>query len=145
MPTDWFSSYFNWVEKADNSFELEKINLETPHNWEGHFGRSGNFSVSPTKDDMLDILGAFTKDYLQLSDSEVKIEMYGGKKEYSFTIGQSRAEISYQESRGSVYFSNHFTNKGNDEEACRKIIKEVGEAFNEKLREGEYQALFTSY
>jgi hypothetical protein len=140
---DWLAKHFEWKQKDDGSYGLEKIQYDTPPNWEGHFGRGKWYSISPVKIEMLDIMANFTKEYLQLSDAEVKVKNYNGDIEYVFTVGENIVEINYLDKLNSVYFSDNISDK--DEEGCIKIVREVGEAFNNELTQGKYQDLFTKF
>lgn len=140
---DWLTTYFAWKQREDNNLVLERKALDSPPPWEGHFTKGQGFAVSPAKKEMLDVLAAFIRDYLQLSDTDIRLENFGADRQYAITLASHRLEISYLDELESVYFSAHFADK--DEPGSWKIIKKVGDAFNARLREGEHQSLFTSY
>ena len=143
LPPDWLLTYFNWKQREDGSSVLEQIEFDTLPNWEGHFSGQSAYSVSPVKEEMVDTLAAFTQAFLQLDDADVEYEVHEVGNQYNFKVGESRLKISYLENLGTAYFSDHILDE--DEEQALKIIKKVGMAFNEKLRAGAHQSLFTQY
>jgi hypothetical protein len=140
--SEWLSTYFEWIEVAPGSFELSKIQYETLPPWEGYFERQGKYALSPVKVEMLDVFANFIKEYLQIPDHDVRRSAYADQRNYNFNVGENEVKLSFLSGQ-TVYFSDSISDK--DEEGCKKIFKRVGEAFNKKLRNGEYQSLFTSY
>ena len=139
----WFNTYFEWIKESDGSEVLYKIEMDSLLNWEGSFDRSGNYSIAPVKVEMLDVFIEFLKNELKLAPEELKREVFDNKVSYELLKDGFRIGISYLETLESVYFSVHFTEK--NEEGAKAFIRKVGLDFNEVLKSGNHQSLFTSY
>lgn len=138
----WFNSFFVWNQNEDGNHILEKRMLDTPPNWKGHFSGKG-YSVSPAKKEMLDIFSQFLKDKSTLQGQDIIVKDGYSDTNFDVSVGQHRIGLSYFDDLQSVYFSVHFATE--NEEECFEMIKLLGNAFNEKLDQGQYQDLFTAY
>ena len=141
---DWVYTYFEWQENEDGKYILTKKNLDPLPNWEGHITRSSNYALTPVKGEMHEIFFKFVKGFWQLNDSDIRLREYGGIKEYTINHKEFVFDVGYLKELNHVSLSLSFMNKGPENEA-HVIIKEVGDAFNEVLKQGEHQTLFTNY
>lgn len=141
--TDWLPTFFEWKEQSEGSLALVQKEWEKLPPWEGNFSSRDAYSLSPVKYEFLPVFAQFCKDYLALDDSSFGKSYYGEKEEYDLKLGDNRIEISFLDQVNTVYLSTSLLDE--DEEGSIKIIRELGNAFNDKLRAGEHQDFFTSY
>ncbi len=140
----WMDTYFEWQKEEEGQYILAKKTLPQLPNWEGHFTISSNYTLKPVTEEMHGVFLNFTKSFLQLNETDISPEEYGGLKQYNIKYKAFIFDITYLQDLSSVSFSTSFMSKGPEKEA-KAIIEDVGKAFNEVLRKGEHQTLFTSY
>ena len=141
---DWFKTYFHWEQNEQEQSILSKKQLNPLPKWEGYHTRNYRYQLSPVKQEMHTTFFNFVKDHLQLEANDFKFSEYGGLKEYTIEHQGFIFNVGYLEELQSVSLSISFMNKGNEKEAG-DVVKNTGDAFNETLRKGEHQSLFTSY
>lgn len=140
----WLETFFEWTTTGEARYILKKRELDQLPVWQGRYSDGGAyFNLEPAKEEMKGALKEFVIGLLELSDSNF-IEKEGNIKEsihfeyagHTYTIG------SFPELK-QVHFSKYLFENSSDENL--KLIKKVGDAFNEALRAGKYQDLFTTY
>ncbi len=142
----WMDKYFKWEALEDGSYELQKRMLDPLPNWEGNFGRSGSYAIDPVMPDMFDVFIEFLKGHLKLKEGD-SFKKSSYSDEWNLVKDGYRIDISLlfgkHDNYHTVYCSKYF---GEDESGeINAIIESIGDAFNEELRKGNHQDLFTGY
>ena len=144
LSANWVYTYFEWQQDETGKYTLTPKQLSQLPNWEGYYARPLRYQLAPVQEEMHLVFLDFVRDILQLEEAAIRSDAYGGLKEYTITHEGFIINIGYLEELASVSLSLSFMNKGPEEEA-KVVIKKVGDAFNEVLKAGEHQTLFTHY
>lgn len=140
---NWLDTYFAWRQLADSSFVLEgRVLAQLPY-WQGTFTQDASYELSPVGAGMQQVLLDFVTGKLALSEGAIAPETLGDYHRFNIHYGEHEFSVGYLEKLKVVSFSSSFMSR--DEEASKKIVQMVGEAFNEDLRQGKYQDLFTEF
>ncbi len=143
MPRSWFMEFFEWIKSEDGSHRLQCKTFDTLPLWEGMMTSSTGYSISPVKPEMVAVFADFLNKHLDFGTDDSLTKDSHGQYEYSLNYKGYRLEVSYFDEDGTVYFSDHFTEKVSEE--LNALIKSIGDAFNAELRNGMYQEYFTAY
>ncbi|MEZ4993991.1 MAG: hypothetical protein R2824_26435 [Saprospiraceae bacterium] len=143
ITSDWLNTYFEWDHSSGDKAVLKKQQLSPLPYWQGLYTKTFSYELNPVKAEMQPVLLEFVKTIFALEDSDIEQRSYGDYKPYLVNIEGHQFELWYMEDLNSISFSPNFQEK--DTKEIRRIIKKLGDAFNEELRQGKYQDLFTSY
>lgn len=140
----WMNTYFNWQPIDSSQYRLIQKEISQPPGWEGYYTENSSYELAPVSKEMHATLARFIIEHLQLEQDAVEAKAFGNLEKFTITYQNIVLDISYVNELNTVSVSSSFMNKGN-EESAQALIHEIGDAFNEILRKGDYQSLFTSY
>lgn len=144
VPSGWLDTYFQWTPFDESKkVKLALRQMEELPPWEGHYSKEGSYQLQPVPVEMEPVFLDFIKQVLQPADADIEREVFGDYGRYLIQSGDLRLALSYLKEIQLLGLSKSFMN--DDEAAADALIKKIGDAFNEVLRSGEYQDLFTSY
>lgn len=141
---DWLNTYFEWRSSGTGAYKLEKRALDPLPYWEGFINWEFAYQLIPVKGEMQQTLLDFLKTTFSLPDADIELESDSGNHQvYRIQLEGRQFSLYYFKDMNSVSFNKHFTEPESEE--IKGMVKRVGEAFNEELRRGKYQDLFTAY
>jgi hypothetical protein len=140
----WFTSYFEWRQNEEGKIILAKKELKAPATWEGYFTKNESYELAPVVKEMHAAFVRFVIEYLHVKQEDVRAEAYGNLEKFSIQHLGVTLDITYLKELSTVSLSSSFMNKEKAGEA-NALIRKAGEAFNDSLRQGAYQQLFTGY
>lgn len=141
---DWLNTYFEWRPSGTGALKLEKRDLDPLPYWEGFINWEFAYQLIPVKAAMQQTLVDFLKTTFPLTDADIELESDTGNHQvYRIQLEGRQFSLYYFKDMNSVSFNKHFSEP--DSEEIRGVVKRVGETFNEELRRGKYQDLFTGY
>ncbi|MCB0376225.1 MAG: hypothetical protein KDD04_09930, partial [Sinomicrobium sp.] len=143
ITSDWLNTYFEWDRSSGGKAVLKKRHLSQLPYWQGEYTKTFSYELNPVKGELQPMLLEFVKTLFALEDPDIEQRSYGDYKPYLVTIEGHQFELWYMEDLNSISFSPNFQEKNTEE--IRNITKKLGDAFNEELRQGKYQDLFTGY
>jgi hypothetical protein len=144
ITADWLNTYFEWRASGAGAHKLEKRDLDPLPYWEGFINWEFAYQLIPVKAEMRQTLVDFLKTTFSLTDADIELESDSGTHQaYRIRWGGRQFSLYYFKDMNSVSFNKHFSEP--DSEEIRDMVKRVGEAFNDELRRGKFQDLFTGY
>jgi hypothetical protein len=138
---EWIAHHFEWTDDAG----AERLALRTgakPMPWQGRFSRSPGgmveFIVHPTRPDMLDALAEYVRatfgGQISRDDATTRTAIVDGQTLRIAHFERERRTVLYAQPKGAA-----------PPYAGYALVEKIGARFNEPLRRGDHDGLFTTY
>lgn len=140
----WFDRYFYWDTNPEGDMQLKKREFEIRPAWEGRLKDNDSFyHLHPVKVEMAEALKKFLLNKYSLKENDFIPASQASQNDFRVQIEGSTYLIYASPERKEVHFLRDAYLS--DQSGINSLVKEVGESFNNLLREGMYQEYFTSF
>lgn len=142
----WLMSRFEWFEPVTGRYGLRLKNHDQPYPWLGKYTDQDNYYVLyPVEPEMLQPFLEFVLKELKWSSDSIVLDetkIYAGR---TITIEKDgiKLDINYREDEKHLSLSKHlYLNVPSSDTTYSTLVKQIADAFNKKLGQGEYQQYF---
>lgn len=144
IDTTWMNTFFEWQFSNEGKTVLKKRELSQQALWQGRFTDNETyFNLVPAKEEMRHILADFVLKKLGLDKSNLQDNIAGDNIDMTIQYGNLKFTVGYWANLKNVHFAKDLYEKESEESL--KIVKMIGNDFNDALRNGKYQEFFTTY
>ncbi len=143
---DWFASRFEWVKSDAGQDRLQLRPHEHPYPWLGQYKpRDNYFILYPVKAEMLEPFTDFVLDQLGWTRQAIvkdESQIYSGRT-IQLEWDGVKLDINIREDDRQISLSKHlYLDVPSSDTTYTTIVKNIAEAFNHQLSQGEYQQYF---
>lgn len=143
---DWFASRFEWVKSDAGQDRLQLRPHEHPYPWLGQYKpRDNYFILYPVKAEMLEPFTDFVLHQLGWTRQAIvkdESQIYSGRT-IQLEWDGVKLDINIREDDRQISLSKHlYLDVPSSDTTYTTIVKNIAEAFNHQLSQGEYQQYF---
>ncbi|MBK9255417.1 MAG: hypothetical protein IPM42_08020 [Saprospiraceae bacterium] len=139
LTQEWFNTYFKWDTTGTETI-IRYDKPEKPVMWQGYFNED-YYHLYPTDDRMLAVFKQFILDYMKWPNDAIISENYHEYTGRVYQLGTDKSIFYLAGKEKEVVFSKDLYEEKSD--SIINLVHQIGNAFNEELKAGKYQELFT--